>query len=324
MKFNRRHVLWLAGAMLMSAHHSVLARSSYPSKPVKFIVPFAAGGGSDTYARFIAQKLNEKHGYMVIVDNRPGSGGNLGAELALREPADGYTFLVISGSYPLNELLNKPNFDSIAAIVPVVQFTREAIMMAVASSTPYKNVADFVVDAKKHPERVSFGSAGAGSLSHVAGELFNALAGLNIVHVPYKGTAAALTDLAAGQVQVVTSGSSSFGQLAKSGKVRPIAVAAPARLPSHPNVPTFAEQGFPNYRADLWHGLVASKSTPPAVVLKVNADINAVLRLPETQQRFAIDDVSPGGGTPQQFGEVIKQDIERWRAVIRKSDIKIN
>ena len=324
MQTNRRQVFCLASAFLMPTLQPAFAQVAYPSKPVKFIVPFGPGGGSDSSACFIAQKLNEKHGYTVIVDNRPGAGGNLGAEAALREPADGYTFLVISGSYVVNALLNKPNFDPIGAIAPVVQFTREAVMLAVGASTPYQTLREFVADAKQRPDRVSFGSAGAGSLSHVAAEHFNALAGLKIVHVPYKGTAPSLTDLAAGQIQMVTSGSSSFGALARAGKIRPLAVAAPARLPSYPTVPTFAEQGFPTYRADLWHGLVAAKGTPPEIVAKMNADINAVLSLPETQKRFASDHVSPGGGTPLQFGEVINQDMERWREVIRKADIKIN
>ncbi|MBC5764549.1 Bug family tripartite tricarboxylate transporter substrate binding protein [Ramlibacter albus] len=300
------------------------AQSKYPAKPVKFVVPFAPGGGSDTFSRLVAQKLTEQHGYTVVIDNKPGAGGNLGAEAALREPADGYTFLVISGSYAGNAIVNKPSFDPIGAIVPVVQFTREAMVLAVGPNTPYKTLQEFIADAKKDPSKISYGSSGTAGLAHLATEYFNYQAGIQITHVPYKGTGAALVDLAGGQIQMMLGGTSSFASLAKSGKVRMLAVGAPQRLASFPNLPTFAEQGLPNYRADLWHGLVAAKGTPPEIIAKVNADINAVLKSPEMQARFAQDDVGVAGGTPQQFAETIKEDMERWRNVIKQANIKIN
>lgn len=229
-----RLLMAAGGALVLTAAPVAFGQAAYPSKPVKFIVPFAAGGGSDTYARLIAQKLNEKHGYVVIVDNKPGAGGNLGAEAALREPADGYTFLVISGSYAVNAILNKPAFDPIKAIRPVVQFTREANALAVGATTPYSSLKELVADAKKNPGKVAFGSPGVGSQGHVAAEYFASVAGIKVTHIPYKGTAATLADLASGQIQMAVGGSSTFAALAKAGKLRILGVVSQNRLPSMP------------------------------------------------------------------------------------------
>ncbi len=324
MNITRRHitlvVCFAAGLSCTGAH----AQSRYPAKPVKFIVPFAPGGGTDVMARLVAQKLTEKHGYTIVVENKAGAGGNLGAEAALREPADGYTFLVISSSYAVNAVLSKQTFDPLTAIEPVVQFSREPVVLAVGASTPYKTLAELVAAAKATPDKVAFGSSGVGGLAHMAAEHFNALAGIKITHIPYKGTGAALVDLAGGQIQLLMAGNNSFTALVKAGKVRLLAVGAPQRLPTLPDVPTFAESGMPQYRADIWHGLVAARGTPPDIISKVNADVNAVLRSAEVQARLAQDDVAAGGGAPQPFGEVIRSDLERWRTVVRQSNIKID
>lgn len=310
-----------AAALLTSA--LALAQAKYPAKPIKFIVPFAPGGGTDAMARLVAQKLTEKHGYTVIVDNKAGAGGNLGAEAALREPADGYTFLVISSSYSVNAVLSKLSFDPLTAIEPVVQFTREPVVLAVGMNAPYKTVAEFIAAAKANPDTVAFGSSGIGGLAHLAAEYFNALAGIKITHVPYKGTGAAVIDLVGGQIQMLMAGNTSFTALAKAGKVRLLAVGAPQRLATLPNVPTFAETGMPQYRADIWHGLVAARGTPRDIITKLNADINAVLQSPEIQARFTQDDIVGVGGAPQPFGETIRSDMERWRTVIKQANIKI-
>jgi tripartite-type tricarboxylate transporter receptor subunit TctC len=239
-------------------------------------------------------------------------------------PADGYTLLVISGSYAGNAVLSKPAFDPIAAIVPVVQFTREASVLVVDQESPFKNLKDVLDKARKEPGTVAYGTSGVGGLAHLTSEYFASLAGVKLNHVPYKGTSAALIDLAAGQIQLMFGGTKSVAPLAKGGKVRPIAVAAPARLASMPNVPTFAEQGLPAFRGDLWHGLVAPKGTPAEVVAKLNADINTVLRGPEMSARLTADDVQAAGGTPQQFGEVIRSDMERWKMIVQQANIKWN
>ena len=296
----------------------------YPAKPVKFVVPFAPGGGSDTMARLIAQKLTEQHGYTVIVDNKPGAGGNLGAEAALREPADGYTLLVVSGSYAGNAVLSKPAFDPIAAITPVVQFTREASVLVVDYESPFKTLKDLVEKAKTEPGSVAYGTSGVGGLAHLTSEYFASQAGVKMTHIPYKGTSAALVDLAGGQIHTMFGGTTSVAPLVKANKVRVIAVAAPARVSSMPNVPTFAEQGLAGFQADLWHGLVAARGTPPEVIAKLNADINAVLKSPDMQARLASDDVQAAGGTPAQFGDVIRNDMERWKSIVQQANIRLN
>lgn len=313
-----------AVAVFAASSAPAQAQAKYPSKPVKFIVPFAPGGGTDATARLVAQKLTEKFGYTIVVDNKAGAGGSLGAEAALREPADGYTFLVISSSYALNAVLNKPSFDPLLAIEPVIQFSSEPVVLAVGMNTPYKTVAELIAAAKSTPGKVAFGSSGIGGLAHLAAEYFNALAGIKITHIPYKGTGAAIMDLASGQIQMLMAGNTSFMQLAKAGKLRLLAVGAPQRLASLPNVPTFAEAGMPQYRADIWHGLVAARGTPPEILAKMNADINVVLRLPEIQARFAQEDVTAAGGPPAPFGETIRADIERWRTVVKQANIKVD
>ena len=313
-----------AAALLAPASVSVFAQAKYPAKPVKFVVPFAPGGGTDAMARMVAQKLNERHGYTVVIDNKPGAGGNLGSEAALREPADGYTFLVISSSYAVNAVLNKPSFDPLTAIVPVVQFSQEPVALAVGMTTPYKTVAELIAAAKANPEKISFGSSGSGGLAHLAAEYFNALAGIKITHVPYKGTGAALMDLAGGQIQMLMAGTNSFTSLAKAGKLRILAVGMPQRLATLPNVPTFAESGMPQFRADIWHGLVAAKGTPPEIIAKVNADVNSVLKSSDVQARLAQEDIIGAGGAPQPFGDMIRADLERWRTVVKQANIKID
>lgn len=321
MPIPRRHLLAASGLLCLPA---LAQPAPYPAKPVRFIVPFAAGGGSDTVARLVAQKLNEKHGYTIVVENKPGAGGNLGAEAALREPADGYTLLVISGSYAGNAVVSKPSFDSVAAIQPIVQFTREPSVLIVDQESPFRTLKDLTDKARSAPGTVAYGTSGVGGLAHLSTEYFASVAGIRINHVPYKGTSAALVDLASGQIQLMFGGTTSVAPLVKGGRVRPLAVAASARLASMPQVPTFAELGLAGFRADLWHGLVAPRGTPPQVIAKLNADVNAVLRSPEMAARLAADDVQPGGGTPEQFAEVIRSDMERWRTIVKEADIRLN
>lgn len=322
MKTQRRLILSFAAAAICASIQAQPA--SYPAKPIRFVVPFAAGGGSDASARLIAQKLNEKFGYTIVVDNKPGAGGNLGAEAALREAADGYTLLVISGSYAGNAIVNKPSFDPIGAIQPIIQFTREPVVLVVGPASPIKSVADLVQKAKKEPGSIAYGSSGVGGLAHLSTEYFASVADIKLNHVPYKGTAASLVDLAGGQIQLILTGTSAVAPLVKGNRARPLAVAAPARLASMPDVPTFAEQGLRDFGADLWHGLVAPKGVPTSVVAKLNADINAVLQSADVKARWAADDVVAAGGTPQQFGDVIRSDMDRWKKIVQQADIKMN
>lgn len=322
MNLSRRTILSCCAAAICLP--AAAQTAPYPSKPIRFVVPFAPGGGSDTMARLVAQKLNEAHGYTVIIDNKPGAGGNLGAEAALREPPDGYTLLVISGSYAGNAVVSKPSFDPIAAIQPIVQFTHEPIVFVVNPTSPIKSLKELVEKAKKNPGRVTYGSSGVGGLAHLSTEYFASVAGIKLNHIPYKGTSGALVDLAGGQIDFFLGGSTSVAALVKGGKVRPLAIASSKRIASMSDVPTLAEQGYGAFKADLWHGLAAPRGVPQDVVAKLNTDINAILRSPEMVSKLTADDVAPAGGTPGQFANLIRSDMEKWKGVVQHADIKLN
>ena len=316
MALTRRLLLLSAAAAFAPL---VFAQGQFPTKPVRFIVPFAAGGESDIVARQIANRLSSR-GYTIVVENVPGVGGNLGAEKALREPADGYALLVISGAYAGNAVISKPSFDPIAAIQPIVQFTRQPSVLLATPS--YKTLQDLVDKAKRAPGTINYGSAGVGSLGHLSSEYFASAAGIKINHIPYKGTAPAITDLAGGQLDMMLSGLTAARALAKSGQVRLLAIGGDKRIAELPDVPTFIEGGVTGFETNLWHGLVGQKDVPPAIVAKLNADINAVLRDPEITARFGADAVTPVGGTPEQFRQVIRTDLERWQRIVKQANIK--
>lgn len=313
-----RHLLVL-GLATVCVSSNANAQSSYPDKPIHFVVPFAAGGESDIVARRIATKLTALKGYTVIVDNFPGAGGNLGAEKALREPADGYTLLVISGAYGANAAVNKPNFDPIAAIQPVIQFsTQPSVLVA---NLKYSSVTELLNQARRSPGSVNYGSAGIGSLGHLSNENFAMVTGVSLNHIPYKGTSAAVIDLAGGQIDMMFAGVTGARALAKGGKIRMLAVTSANRLPVLPDVPTLKESGIA-YESQLWHGLVASKDVPPSIVDRLNADLNEVLRDPDVVSKFNAELLTPVGGTSKAFKVVIVGELERLQRIVKNANVK--
>jgi tripartite-type tricarboxylate transporter receptor subunit TctC len=295
----------------------------YPTKPVRIIVPFAPGGGSDFIGRFIAQKLTERLGQQFIVDNRPGAGGNLGAELALKSPPDGYTLLLIAGSYTVNPSLYKLAFDSANDISPVIQVSQGPFVVAVHPSVPAKTLKEFIDLAKKQPDKFSYASAGQGSVTHLATELFLDMAKIKVVHVPYKGTGPALNDSIAGNVQLIFGSVATTLQHIKSGRLRGLAVTTSKRISAVPELPTVAEAGVPGYDVILWHGLVGPKGIPKAIVDRLNSEAAQILKSKAMEDLLAADGVTPAGGTPEQFQSLIKSDIERWRKVVERAGIKV-
>lgn len=295
------------------------AQDAYPSKPIHFVVPFAAGGESDIVARQIAIKLAALRGYTVIVDNYPGAGGNLGAEKALKEPADGYTLLVISGAYAANAAVTKPKSDPIAAIQPVIQFSSQPSVLV--ANLKYNSVAELLDQARKSPGSVNFGSAGIGSLGHLSNENFALVTGISLNHIPYKGTSGAAADLAGGQIDMMFAGVTGASALAKGGRIRVLAVTSPKRLSALPDIPTLLESGV-SYTSSLWHGLVASKHVPPAIIQKLNSDLNAVLRDPEMASKFNAVLLTPVGGTPKEFRDVIISELDRLKRIVKAADVK--
>jgi len=309
-------------AFICAAASGFAFGQTYPTKSIRIIAPFAPGGGTDLIARVAAQKMTESLGQQVIVDNRPGAGGVLGAELGVKAPPDGYTFTLIAGSYAVNPSLFKLSFDPVNDITPVIQLSQGPFLIVVHPSLPVKTTRELIALAKAKPGQLTFASSGAGSITQLATELFADMAGIKMIHVPYKGTGPALTDTMAGQVQIL------FGSVAatlpqmSTGRLRPIAVTTSKRIAAAPNIPTVSESGLKDYEVILWHGLIAPKGLPKPILDRVNGDLNKALKSKEMQDRLAGDGVSPAGGTPEHFGALIKKDIELWRKVVQKAGVK--
>jgi tripartite-type tricarboxylate transporter receptor subunit TctC len=314
----------LSGAVLVLAALAAGASFSqtYPTKPVRIIAPFAPGGGTDFIARLIAQKLTDRLGQQVIVENKPGAGGNLGAEFAVKSPPDGYTLLLIAGSYTVNPSIYKLSFDPVNDISPIVQLSQGPFVVAVHPSVPAKTLMELVEYARKEPDKLSYASAGSGSITHLASELFLEMAKIKIVHIPYKGTGPALNDTIAGNTQLIFGSVATSLQFIKSGRLRGLAVTTPQRIPAAPEMPTVSEAGVPGYQVVLWHGLVGPKGLPAAVVERVNQAANDALKSKDVADLLATDGVAPAGGSPEQFRAVIKADIERWSRVVKQANIK--
>jgi len=296
----------------------------YPTKPVRIIAPFAPGGGTDFIARLIAQKLTERLGQQVIVENKPGAGGNLGAEFAVKSAPDGYTLLLVAGSYTVNPSLYKLSFDPVNDITPIVQLSQGPFVVAVHPSVPANNLKELIELARRQPDKLSYASAGSGSITHLASELFLDMAKIKIVHIPYKGTGPALNDTIAGSTQLIFGSVSTTLQFIKSGRLRGLAVTTPRRISALPDLPTVAEAGVPGYEVVLWHGLVAPKGVPRPIVDRLNREANEVLKAKDMGDLLATDGVAPAGGTPEQFRAVIKADIGRWRGVVKQANIKLD
>ena len=313
----------LTAALAASVCAPALAETPYPNRPVKIVVAFAPGGGSDFIARLLSQKLSEKLGQPVIVENRPGAGGNLGAGVALKAPADGYTLLLAAASYTVNPALYKLSFDPIKDITPIAQLARGPFLIAVNQQVPVSSLKGLVDLAKKDPNKLSYASAGTGSIVHIATEYFLDATGTQIMHVPYKGTSPALTDTVAGQTQVVFGTVASTLPFAKSGQLKVMAVTTPSRLAALPDVPTTAEAGFPNYSVTNWHGIIGPKGIPPDIVAKLNKAINESLQAPGMSKGMASDGLTPAPGSPAEFGALLAGETARWQALVTKRSIKV-
>jgi tripartite-type tricarboxylate transporter receptor subunit TctC len=311
----------LALATLLAAPMLSLAQD-WPVKPVKIVVPFAPGGGSDFIARYIAKRLTDDLKQPFIVENKPGAGGNIGTEQGLKSPADGYTLTLIASSYTVNPSVYKLNFDPVADMTPIVQISQGPLLIVVPPSLPAKTLQEFIAMAKAKPDSINFASSGPGSIVHAASELFNLRAGIKMVHVPYKGSGPALTDTLSGTTQVFFSSASTALPQIQGGKLRALAVTTAKRIPALPNVPTVMESGVADYNVTLWHGLIGPKGMDPKIVEKINATVLKALKLKETEEQLQNDGVAPAGGSAAQFGATIKAEIELWRKVVAAANIK--
>ena len=311
--------------MLLAAGPTGAAERGYPSRPIRVIVGFAPGGSADITARAVGQKLSELLGQTVVVDNRSGASGIIGTELAARAQPDGYTLLEATmtthGIGP--NLYQKLPYDPIKSFEPIVLMVRIPLVMFVHASVPGSNLKEVVASLKASPGKYRYATAGNGSPPHLAAELFKLKAGVDLLHVPYKGTGAAVPDIVAGQVHFMIDGPPPFFGHVKSGRLRGLATANEKRLQQLPDVPTFAEQGFKGMEAGLWYGMLAPKGTPREVVNRLNAAINKALAEPDMGQRFAASSIEVVGGTSKEFGAYVAAEIKRWGEVARAANIRI-
>jgi tripartite-type tricarboxylate transporter receptor subunit TctC len=313
-------VLAFATLAISAAAHAQV----YPSKPIRMIVAYPPGGGTDIVGRMLAQKLGETLGQAVVVENRGGASGNIGTEVAARAAPDGYTVLmgnVAPNAINLNLFKNLP-FDPVADFAPVSLVASTPNILVVYPSTPARTVKEVIALAKSRPGMLNFASAGVGSSSHLAGELFRVLAGAEIVHVPYKGAGPAMVDVLSGQVQLYFATMPSAMPHVKSGKLAPIAVTSARRSPALPDVPTIAESGVPGYEAATWYGLLAPAHTPAAAVARLHEGIVKVLADAALRERLAEQGFEPVGNSPEEFGAYIKSEIAKWGKVIRDAGIR--
>jgi tripartite-type tricarboxylate transporter receptor subunit TctC len=323
MKLPRRTFLHLAaGAAALPAVSRFARAQAYPTRPVRIVVGFAPGGGVDITARLIGQWLSERLGQQFIIENRPGAGTNIATEAVVRAPADGYTLLLVNAANAVNATLyDNLSFNFVRDIAPVAGIMAASSVMMVHPSVPAKTVPEFIAYAKANPGKINMGSGGVGSPSHVAGELFKMMAGVGMVHVPYRGIAPALTDLMAGQLQVYFGALTSSIEYIKAGRLRALAVTTAKRSAALPDLPTVGEF-VPGYEASQWYGLGVAKNAPTEIIDRLNKEINVALADPNMKARLADLGGTALAGSPADFGKLIADETEKWAKVIKSVGIK--
>jgi len=296
---------------------------NYPIKPIRLIIPFAPGGGTDLTARAIAMKLTEAWGHTVVPDNRAGANGTIAVDIATKSPPDGYTLTMISSSHSVNSSLYKSlPYDLVRDLAPITQATSQPYALVIHPSVQAKSVKELIALAKAKPDTMTYGSSGLGGLSHLSGALFSSLAGIKLIHVPYKGGNPALNDVVGGQIQMLFSTLLQADTQLKAGRVRALAVTTKKRSPAAPELPTMQEAGVAGYEVAGWYGVLAPAKTPRPIIDKLNTEIVRILHSPDVQNRLAADGSEAVGSTPEQFGNHIKSEVAKWGKVIREAGIK--
>jgi tripartite-type tricarboxylate transporter receptor subunit TctC len=297
---------------------------AYPNRPIRFIVPNPPGGGTDVLSRTIATKMSDTLNWRVVVDNRPGAGGNVGLDLAAKSAPDGYTIVMgESSNLAINPTLyTKLPYDSIKDFAPITLIGSVPLVLVVAANKPYKSLADVVAAAKSN--QLSFASAGSGTVGHLVGELMKRSAGIELLHVPYKGAAPALTDVVGGQVDLFFASLPAAAPQVKAGRLRALAVTTAQRAAAMPEVPTIAESGYKGFDASSWYGVLAPAGTPRAIVTQLNAEITRFLQLPDMKARLANDSVEVRAGTPEAFASFIAAERDKWAKAVKDSGVKVD
>lgn len=321
----RRSVVAALAAIALALPLSATAQA-WPAKPVKMVVPFAAGGSTDTVARILSEKLTARLGQPVIVENRAGAGGSIGSDAVAKSPPDGYTFLVGTSSTMaiLPYLYNKPPYDPNKDFAPVTLLGTADIMVVVNANFPARSVKELITYAKANPGKVTFASGGNGSISHLLGEYFKSMAGVDMLHVPYKGDAPAVTDLIGGQVNMIFGTAVAFLPHVKSGKVAALAVTNPTRSTTQKDLPTVSEAGVPGYEAVQWFGIAAPTGTPNDIVQKLQAETAAVLAMPDVRKRFTELGFDVVGSTPSGFADFLRAENAKWKKIAEIAKTKLD
>jgi len=312
---------WLLAACVTAA-----AAQDYPTRPIRLIVPFAAGGVTDTSARVVADRLGARLGQPVVVENRPGASGNIGTLQVAQAAPDGYTLMLnFDGTIVISpHVFPKLPFDTVRDFIPVTKLGNAALILVAHPSLPVKDVRELIAYAKAKPGSLSYGTSGTGGTPHLAGEMLNQRAGIDLAHIPYKGGGQAIGDAVGGQIPLVFTAIASAQQHVKSGKLVGLGVPSEKRNPSLPDVPTFVESGLPGFVVDSWVGIFAPAKTPRPVIDRLNRELVALLQQPEVRERFAVLGIEPVGNTPEQFGEQIRADLARWEKVVKQANIRLD
>jgi tripartite-type tricarboxylate transporter receptor subunit TctC len=325
-----RSILKLPAALALCASALLTTPAAnaqaYPNKPVKIVVPYAPGGPNDIVARMLAEKLTQMNGQTFIVENRPGGGSNIGAEAVAKSPADGYTLLIAATSHSINmTLFPKENlkYDLVKDFAPVSLLMTGPLVLVTSPNVRANNLKEFVALAKNKPGQMSYGSSGNGASTHLAGEMLNTRAGIQTIHVPYKGSGPALTDLMGGQIDFMVDTMISAMPFVTSGKIKALAVTGKTRSPVLPETPTVAEQGYPGFEAVAWIGLLAPARTPPEIVTKLNGDIKKVLESTEIKGRLSVQGFNAQWQKPDAFGAYMQSEVQKWGAIVKASNVKV-
>jgi tripartite-type tricarboxylate transporter receptor subunit TctC len=310
--------------LTMLAVAAPLGAQSFPAKPIRMVIPFAPGGGTDLIGRLSASRLSESMGQPVVVENRPGASGVLGVEFGVKAPADGYTLTLLVSNYSSYPSMFKLSFDPVKDIQPVIQLSQGPMVVAVHPSVPAKNVRELIALAKKNPGVLNYASTGHGAVSHLAVEHFGLMAGVQLTHIPYKGTGPALLDVVSGNVTVIFGSVLPTLPFVRNGKLRGIAVTTTTRIPAQPGLPTIAESGLPEYEAINWNGVILPRGTPRPIVERYNAEFGRMLKSRDVIERLEGDGSSPVGGSPEAFGERLAKEIALWTKVIARAGVKVD
>jgi tripartite-type tricarboxylate transporter receptor subunit TctC len=312
--------------LVMTSIIGAASAQPYPDKPIRMVVPFPAGGTTDILARAVAQKLSESLGQQVIVDNKPGAGGNIGAQEVARSAPDGYTLVMGTvGTHAINpSLYKKMPYDHVKDFAPVSLVASVPNLLVVHPSVPVNSVKELIAYAKANPGKLNFASSGNGTSIHLSGELFKTMTGVQMTHVPYKGSAPAVTDLLGGQVQVMFDNMPSALPHAKAGKLKPLAVTSAKRFPGTPDIPTMAESGVPGYEASSWFGVLAPAGTPKEIVNKLSTEIAKALKTPEMKKKLEEQGAEAVGSTPEEFAAHIKAETAKWAKVVKESGATVD